>query len=200
SEVLKVAHDGATVVAIAPDGKKLAVGFTYTGVSFTDLAPKGWKKSAAANLRAGDLEKLWADLAEEAPGPGYEAVWTLSAAGEPAVTLLKEKLQPQKAAGEQVGELLKKLDSDKYAVREAAFGQLKKLGPAVEVELRKALDTKVSPEVQKRLHKLVDSYERRPATPEELRQARALMVLERGGSAEARVVLARLAEGAPGAW
>ena len=85
-------------------------------------------------------------------------------------------------------------------MREAAFGQLKKLGPAVEAELRQALEGKVSPEVQKRLQKLVDSYERRPATPEELQQARALMVLERVGSAEARVVLARLAEGAPGAW
>lgn len=89
------------------------------------------------------------------------------------VVFLKEKLQPEKPAGGQVNNLLIKLDSEKYAEREAGFRDLKKLGPAIEGELRKALAAdKASPEVRKRVQKLLDDWEKRPASPEELRHIR----------------------------
>jgi hypothetical protein len=200
-EILVLPQDGATVVAISPDGKKLAAGFTFTQVQFWDLKPAGWPHAGKTpQLGAKELVKLWSDLAGEAE-PAQQAIWTLAAADEPAVAFLKEKLQPEQPAGDQVRELLGKLDSDKYAVREAAFRDLKKLGPVAEGELRRAAaDKKTSPEVRKRLQKLIDSWEKRPASAEELRQLRAIQVLERIASADARAVLARVAEGAPGAW
>jgi dipeptidyl aminopeptidase/acylaminoacyl peptidase len=200
-EVLQIPNDGATVVAISPNGRKLAAGSVTGGVQFWDLAPAKWAyQGKEVQLGAKELEQLWADLADEGAERAYAAVWTLSAAGEPAVAYLKEKVQPVKALGEQVRELLAKLDSDKYATREAAFGALKKLGPDVDGELRAALEGKASPEVRKRLQKLLESWERRPASVEERRAVRAVQVLERVGSKEARAVLARLADGAPGAW
>jgi hypothetical protein len=200
-EIMQVPQDGATVVAISPDGRKLAAGSTVTAVQFWDLAPAGWKQPGKQpNLNAKELDKLWADLADEGTERAYAAIWTLGAAGDPAVAYVKEKLQPAKSAGEQVRELLQKLDSDKYATREAAFGALKKLGPVIEAELLQALAGKVSPEVRKRLQKLVDGWERRPLSAEELREVRAIQLLERIGTAEARAVLAHVAEGAPGAW
>src|SRR5262249_36646739 len=113
---------------------------------------------------------------------------------------LKGKLQPAQSASDQMRELLPQLDSEKYATREAAFGALKKLGPIIEADLLTALQGKVSQEVRKRLQKLVDGWDKRPTSAEELRGVRAIQVLERIGSAEARAALARVAEGAPGAW
>jgi WD40 repeat protein len=201
-EIMRLPEEYVTAVAISQDGKKLAAGASSGKVQFLNLAPKGWAYAGKTpQLAAEELDKLWNVLAQEAAAPAYSAVWTLSAAGQPVVTYLKDKLTPEKAAGEQAKELLVKLDSDKYAVREAAFRDLKKLGPAIESELRKALaDGKTSVDVRKRLQPLLDGWDKRPASPEELRQVRALQVLERIGSPEAKAVLARLAEGAPGAW
>jgi dipeptidyl aminopeptidase/acylaminoacyl peptidase len=198
-EIMQVPQDGATVVAISPDGRKLAAGFAFAAVQFWDLTPPGWQGNQP-NLDAKSLDKLWADLAEDGPGRAYEAIWTMSAAGDPAVAYLKDKLQPAKSAGDQVDDLLLKLNSDKFAVRETAFGGLKKLGPGIEAELVAALGGKVSPEVRKRVQKLLDSWDKRPASAEELQQVRAIQVLERVGSAPARAVLTRLADGTPGAW
>ena len=83
----------------------------------------------------------------------------------------------------------------------SSIGDLKKLGPAVEGDLRKAAaDGRSSPEVRKRVQQLLDSWEKRPASPEELRQLRAMQVLERIANAEARAVVHRLAQGPPGSW
>jgi WD40 repeat protein len=200
-EIMQVAQDGATVVALSPDGRKLAAGSTFNAVQFWDLTPVGWPhQGKQPNLDVKELDKLWATLADEGSGSAYTSIWTLGAVGDPAVAYLKEKLQPVQSVGDQVRELLPKLDGEKYATREAAFGALKKLGPVIEMDLCAALEGKVSPEMRKRLQKLVDSWEKRPTSAEELRGVRAIQVLERIGSAEARAVLARVAEGAPGAW
>jgi WD40 repeat protein len=199
-EIMQLPHSSITVLAISPDGKKLAAGSVAGQVQILDLAPEGWS-GKLSKLTAKDMESLWAELAQESPEPAYAAIWTMSAAGKSAVAFLKDKMEPQKSAGNQANELLVKLDSDKYAVREAAFRDLRILGPAIEAELRRAaVDDKTSAEVRKRVAKLLESWEKRPASPEELRQARALQVLERIGDLEARGVLARLAQGAPGAW
>ncbi|HYV38778.1 MAG TPA: WD40 repeat domain-containing protein [Gemmataceae bacterium] len=202
-EVLKLGENGATTVAFSPDGKKLAAGLASGQVEFFDLTPPEWPYAdKAPKLGAKDLEKLWVDLADEKAEVGYAAVWTLCAAGKPAVAYFKEKLQPEKTtAGDQIKDLLDRLDNEKYQTREAAFGALKKLGSAIETELRLALaDDKTSPEVRKRLQKLLDSLDKRPASSEELRYVRALQVLERIGTTEARAVLTALAGGAPGSW
>jgi WD40 repeat protein len=197
-EVVQIAEDEASVVAISPDGKKLMVGSGYMRVQFYDLKPEGF--NPPAKLEAKELEKLWDDLAGAEPLAAYQAIWTLAAAGEPAVAFLKGKLQPEKAVGEQVPKLLAKLDSEAYAVREAAFRDLKKLGAGVEGDLRKALEGKLSSEARKRVEKLLEPWEKHPASPDELRVARALQALEQIGGAEARATLQRLADPAPGSW
>lgn len=200
-ELMVLPHDDATAMAFSPDGRKLAIGFAYTPVQFVDLKPANWEHGEQApKLAAADLDKLWTQLADADPAVAYLAMWTLSAAGEPAVAFLKDRLRPEKLPENLVAELLAKLDSDKYAVREAAFRDLKKLGPAAEGELRKALAAKLSPEVGKRVQKLLDSWDNRPSGPDETRVARAFQVLERLATADARATLARLAEGTPGAW
>jgi WD40 repeat protein len=200
-EVLQIPEEEASVVAISPDGKRLMVGSSYTHVQFHDLKPEGWSGGdKPVKLDARDLEKLWGDLAGAEAAPAYLAVWTLGAAGEPAVKFLKERLHPERAAGELVPKLVAKLDNEAYAVREGAFRDLKKMGLAIEGELRTALTGSVGPEARKRLEKLLEPCEKRPASLEELRVVRALQVLEQVGSAEARDTLRTIAGGAPGSW
>jgi hypothetical protein len=197
-EVLEFNEERATALAFAPDGQQLAAGFVGGNVQFLDLAPRD--QGEPAKLEKKDFDKLWADLAEEVPGPAYKAVWALVAAGEPAAAYLKDKLHAVKAAGDEVAALVKKLGADKYAVREAAYKELVKLGPGAEGDIRKALETETLVETRTRLQKLLASFETGPPAKERLRQARALMVLERVGGADARATLARLADGSPGAW
>jgi hypothetical protein len=202
-EVLKLGEGGATTVTFSADGKKLAAGTSSGQVQFFDLTPAEWPYAdKPPQLDAKDLDKLWLELADEKPEVGYAAIWTLSAANKPAVALLKQKLHAEKpATGEQVKELLLKLDNEKYQTREAAFGALKKLGAVIEADLRAALeDTKVSAESRKRLQKLLETLDKRPASPEELRFVRALQVLEHMATSDSQAILATLAGGAPGAW
>jgi dipeptidyl aminopeptidase/acylaminoacyl peptidase len=201
-EIMHVTQDGVTVAALSPDGKKLAAGVAAGRVVFYDLLPEEWPyKAKGPQLRDKDMVRLWIALSEEPAEPAYVAICMLSAAAQPTIEFLQQKLQPEKAAAVQVGDLLNKLDSEKYAEREAAFRDLKKLGASAEAELRKALaDEKSSAEVRKRLQKLLDGWEKRPASPAELQFARAVQVLERIGDSQARALLARLADGTPGSW
>src|SRR5579883_2555091 len=93
------------------------------------------------------------------------------------------------------------LDSDQFAVREKATSELEKLGAAAVGTMQKALEAKPALETRRRLEQLIDKQEREewPASGERLRIWRALEVLERIGTPEAREVLTTLANGAPGA-
>jgi HEAT repeat protein len=92
----------------------------------------------------------------------------------------------------QVKLLLTALDSEDYALREKATQELAKLGKTIYPALRQALAGPVSVEVRRRLEGLLAVN---PAPP--LRALRALQVLERVATGEARDLLQRLAAGAP---
>jgi hypothetical protein len=97
----------------------------------------------------------------------------------------------------RVAGLIADLDSDHFADRDGAGKALASLGNAVVPELRRALKGKPSPEAARRLRQLLEGSEGWPA--EELRAWRALEVLERIGTDEARQVLQGLADGPAGA-
>src|SRR5262249_15206505 len=93
--------------------------------------------------------------------------------------------------------LVADLDSDDFAVREKAAEQLEKLGEAAQPALQKALAGQPSIEAKRRIQQLLDKL---PDAPERLQPARALEVLERLDTREARQLVAKLADGAPDAW
>jgi WD40 repeat protein len=201
-QILEIPQADVSVLAISPDGKKLAAGIPFLGVRFYDLAPEGWPKDGTApKLDPERMEKLWVDLAAEEALPAYRAIWALGASGTPAAAFLKEKLRPLPPPSVKVAGLLAKLDSDKYSARETAYRDLKKLGAAIEGDLREAAEKeKASVEFCQRVEKLLENMHKRPASTEELQQLRALQVLERMASAAARGLMAQVAAGAPGAW
>jgi hypothetical protein len=90
------------------------------------------------------------------------------------------------------------LDSETFDVRESAAKELSALGEGIEPALRQALKGKRSAEVRRRIEQLLDGFRNVP-TGDSIRVVRAVEVLERIGTAEARQVLEAFAKGAPAA-
>jgi HEAT repeat protein len=99
---------------------------------------------------------------------------------------------------QQVRRWIADLDSNQFAVRAAAVKELEKLGEQAVPALRQALAGQPSAELRKQAETLLGGLSR-VSSPEVLQRLRAIQVLERIGSPEARQVLERLAGGAPAA-
>jgi HEAT repeat protein len=145
------------------------------------------------------LDSLWSALADE-PSKAYRAIWTMSETKEASAFLRGKIALAKPIAKERLAKLIADLDSDRFAVRESATEALAKLGVMAVPALREALRDKPSPEARKRLEELVKRkhVETRPRSAEELRTWRAIDVLERLGTIEARELLKSLAAGMPG--
>jgi hypothetical protein len=178
-------------VAFSPDGRLLLSGsFDMTALVW-DVADV--TRRPPVGLSAEDRDRLWGALAGDAKAAN-KAIYALAAAEPDAVADLGRRLQPVPVAATPIDKLLADLDSDRFAVREEATKALERLGPAIEMEVRKALEGQSSAEARGRMERLLDGL--RADVP---RQRRAVAVLEAIGTLEARQVLRRLAGGAPGA-
>jgi len=188
-------YTACNALAFAPDGRTLVAAMTDTTVLLWDLSPPG--KETAKEARA-----LWADLADKDAAKAYWAVLRLSVVPDDALALLRSHLKPVEGVDEErIGRLVADLDSDAFAVRERAAKELRQLGELAEPALRKALAARPALEMRRRVQELLDDmaqHQWRP-TLEILRQLRAIEVLERIGTPEARKSLEMLAGGAAGA-
>jgi hypothetical protein len=115
--------------------------------------------------------------------------------------LLRQRLRPVTAEDlHRLEQRIGDLDSDQFAVRQAAEEALVKTGAAgVEPALRQALAANPAPELRRRLETILEALERQPVSGELLRALRALEALEYMGSPEARRLLEELSRGTPGA-
>ncbi|HEY7422744.1 MAG TPA: sigma factor-like helix-turn-helix DNA-binding protein, partial [Gemmataceae bacterium] len=194
-------HQGATVHSLSFDaaGRRLASGLA-DGTTLVWDADDFTRKAGphAKTLSPRELDRLWADLAARDAAKGHAALWMLTAGGERTVAFLSERLQPAKEDAERIRRLIADLDSEQFAVREAAQRALEQLGSEAEPALQKALEGKPSIELRKRVETLLA----RPQivySPEVGRQIRAAQVLEQIGSRKARQHLEELAGGASAA-
>jgi WD40 repeat protein len=188
---------GVYGLAFAPDGTYLASASTDTTVLL--WGPRNWAGAGLPQRKLTDRElaALWADLDGVDAARAHQAIGALAASPGQALTLLKERLRPVVAApADQTGKLLAALDSERFVVREKAQKELAESGAAVEGALRRALKTDLSPETRLRVERLLAEIERR----QRLRGLRALELLERVGTTEARRLVAALAGGDPDAW
>jgi hypothetical protein len=176
-----------TSLALLPGGRGLLTGLTDGTILVWDITPE----APAAN----EPERLWTDLAADDARKAYRAVHALAASPAPTIAYLKQHLRavPELDA-KHVAQLIADLDSDEFAVREAATKELAAQGERVQPALRQALHGAPSAEVRRRLEGLLAPH--RVPTGEVLRVLRAVWVLERIGTAEARQILQALASGA----
>jgi RNA polymerase sigma factor (sigma-70 family) len=145
------------------------------------------------------LRAAWEMLGSDDAKAAYAAMWQLVADAEGSTTFLREKLRPvPRPKPGQVAKLIAALDAEDFTARQRATRELETLEESAAAELRQTLKGKPTLEVRRRIEALLARLERVPAG-EQLQVLRAVEVLEHIGTAEARDVLRRLAEGAPGA-
>lgn len=189
--------DWVVGVAISADGRRLATGSADHTVRIWDLN-RLYASEARPVLSPQELDRCWADLATDNASQGYRAIAMLTAAAHQAVPLLRQRLRTEDAGGTRpIAQLVGELDSDRFPVRKRAAEELAKLAEVAEPALRKVLQGRPSVEVHQCVTGLLERLQAGRPTPERLRALRALQVLERVGTAEAREVLQTLAGGAP---
>jgi RNA polymerase sigma factor (sigma-70 family) len=195
-------RNGVSSLAFSPDGRTLASGAWDTVILVWDVTGLGKEdRRPAPPLVRKELEELWGHLAGADVPRAYRAVWRLASAPGQAAAFLGERLPPAPAAdARRIARLVSDLDSERFAVREAAAADLEKLGPAAELSLRQVFTSPPSLEVQARVKRLLEKLEGAAQSAERLRASRALQALEHMGDPEARRVLARLAGGGAEAW
>src|SRR5262249_60323407 len=98
----------------------------------------------------------------------------------------------------EIKKLIARLSSRQFREREAAAQALKDLGPDAEGCIKEELAAKPTLELRRRLEDILAVITWPAATQKTIRSARAVEVLERIGTAEARNLLRRLAGGRPG--
>jgi hypothetical protein len=195
-------HPGSVeALAFSSDGKLLISGGNDTTALVWDLtgrlaAEDKWGKP----LSAEELKTHWNTLAGEDAAAGYRAMQALAADPTRSIPYLRDHLHPISVADEKrLTQWIAELDSDQFAVREKEMAELEKLGEPAMHAIGKVLAGKPALETRRRLEQLIEKQQREQWAPsaERLQARRALEVLERVGTAEAKRVLAALAAGAP---
>jgi RNA polymerase sigma factor (sigma-70 family) len=195
------AHRGEVMsVAFFPDGRRLATGSPDTTALVWDLASCAFGGRGPAKVTGAELDGLWVDLFGDDGHKSYRALCALSGTPKEALAALRARLKPVPGADrERLARLIKDLDADDFDVREKATAELAKLGSAAEGALRAALEGGPSAEMKQRIGSLQEKLNAAPVSPEQVRQSRALELLERLETAEARDFLNELAKGGEGA-
>jgi dipeptidyl aminopeptidase/acylaminoacyl peptidase len=197
SAVFRGHHDFVTCLDFSADGKRLASGSRDTTVLVWDSAGRAAALPPRPRLKPAELERLWKDLGSEAAAVAYHSLRDLLAVPDQSVPFLRKQLSPAAPFdAARVRSLMDDLDKDDFAVREAATRALERLGERVRPLLSKRLRTQPTPEMRKRIEGLLERLATAVAPTEELRELRAIEILEHCGMPSAKEVLERLAAGA----
>ncbi len=180
-------------LAYSPDGKHLASASADTTVLIWDMVDSD--RPGPTNLA---LDKSWQALTTPDAIQGYNAILDLAAASKDSLPWIKDRLKPaERIDPKHVEGLIGRLDDGQFKIRQAATAELQKIGERALPVIDKALTGKPALETQLRLEETRKRVTGLLLLGERLQTIRAIEVLERIGSPEARQVLQALADRAP---
>jgi hypothetical protein len=185
-------------LAFSPDGRLLASGHMDGTILVWDVAVTGGHPEHA-EARPGQrrLEEWWSDLAGEDSVTAYLAAWRLAAVPGQTMNWLRDRLQPaREVPADQLRAAIADLDSTDFSRRQAASKRLAALADQAVPALHAALKGDLSLEQRRRIEQVLASLAGVPPA-KTLRLLRAIEVLERIDTQEAKDLLAKLAQGAP---
>jgi dipeptidyl aminopeptidase/acylaminoacyl peptidase len=191
--------ENVSSLIFSPDGKSIVAGFNNGTILVFDVSNTRPGTISPPNFGKEESEACWTDLAGDDASNAYRATWRLIDAGAQSTPHLRRQLQsvPVADAG-KIQKWIADLNSDTFALRDAASKDLSKIGEQAQMPIQKALKDDLPLETRRRLTQVLETVTNNPG-PETIRTGRAIMVLERIGSAEARSVLKSLAGGASAA-
>lgn len=192
-------HRGwVTALCFTADSRRLISGSTDTTALVWDIARlrKNRPVVAKRNPTPKEIAKWWRDLGDKDATVAYKALRHLAAADRQTLALLQRHLKPAKGASkEYIIKLIRKMNSDRFPVRQTAMIELQKLGQTAKVELQKAVKKSPSVEVKVRARSIIEKLEKR-ANPELLQTWRAIEILEKIGESGIPL-LERMSRGTP---
>jgi RNA polymerase sigma factor (sigma-70 family) len=149
-------------------------------------------KDPALNLSARELAELWTELVNPEFAKADDAWRRLGAAGDSAVTFLRQQIRPIAVPDvdvKRVERLVAELDAAKFATREGATKELLALGELAIVPLQRLIDKPPSAEARQRAVLLLEKLSEARPTPDRLRVVEAIDLLEELRSAKALQLL-----------
>jgi WD40 repeat protein len=192
---------GLTAAAFSPDGRLFAGAYRNDDtILLWNLVPLDHEElKALAAASVSEYEQWWATLAGDSPKAAHSAMWRFALAGDGAIAYLKDhigKAAESTGQPERIKQLIAELDADQLATRKAAAQSLRELGQAALPALEEALKANASAEVRRAIAAIKTSPMGDRMAGDPLRRLRAIVALERNGSARAADVLVELAKGA----
>jgi WD40 repeat protein len=186
-----------SAVAFSPDGRRLVSGSRDGTAIVWDLTSPRINPARTAQA-AKQLDAHWQALAGRDAAQAYRAIRALAASPPQTLPYLRERLQPiARARAEQIQEWLADLNSRRFITRQQASEQLGMQAELAEPALREALAHPASPETRRRLEEILQTWDDRFFSPEQLQIVRALEVLEEIGNSDAKHLLGTVAGGTP---
>jgi len=177
-------------LAFSRDGRLLASG-GHNGTILIWEVPKHERSDLV--LKEGDLDSFWLELGDRDAPDANHALAGFAAAPEQTLPFFRKQLSAigKQLEGSQYADLIAKLDDDSFKVREKAMRELALAGADAADALRRELNNSPSAEVKRRIEDLLGRL-KTGGYSQRLRFLRALEVLERIGSPQAKNVLRSL--------
>jgi WD40 repeat protein len=189
---------GATVnaIAISPDGSILVSASSDQTMRIWDLTGRTVARKMNP-VPSRQLEAHWMALLRDDGPAAFDAMGALTAVPEQTLALIRDRLRPAAVTDiERIAAMISDTGHVQFAVREKASEGLSQLGEEAEPHLMKAMYHPTSAETRRRAERLLRNLENSGLTGETLRAARAVELLERIATDDARRMLATLADGA----
>jgi RNA polymerase sigma factor (sigma-70 family) len=168
-----------------------SLAFTRDGrylVGNAALAPILWDLAPPDLPKLSNLDATWEGLSSDDGAKAYRLLWALIRNPGAAVTLFRERLNTAVISPEQFQKWLADLDGPRFIVRETAERDLLLARGKLPADwLKKALEETKSEEVKVRLRRVAQQWQK--PDPNEWRMSRAVAVLERIATPEAKELL-----------